>query len=123
MKKIPGSCWDVPRNSPEHLQLGLEAADEAERVLPMFEKEHPDDLRPREAITALRAWARGQRQLGMAEVRKLSLDSHAAARAAKTKAATYAARAAGQAIATWHVPTHARGPAYYAAKIEAETAD
>ncbi len=120
MKARPESRWNVPRNSPEHLQLGLDAADEAERVLPIFEKEHPDDQRPREAIMALRAWARGQRQLGMAEVRKLSLDSHAAARAARTKAAAYAARAAGQAVATWHVPSHAQGPGYYAAKIEAE---
>ena len=51
-----------------------------------------------------------------AEVRKLSLNSHAAARAAKTDAARFAARAAGQAVATWHVPTHAMGAPIYARK-------
>ena len=117
--KVPlDAQWNVPRNSVEHLQLGRQAANEAERVLPFFEKECPDDSRPRDAITALRAWALGQRQLGMAEVRKLSLDSHAAAREAKTKPATFAARAAGQAVATWHVPRHAKGARDYAVKVE-----
>jgi len=70
-------------------------------------------------IEAIRAWAKGQRKLGMAEVRKLSLDAHAAAREAGTDAATFAARAAGQAVATWHVPTHAAGAPAYAAKAVA----
>lgn len=52
----------------------------------------------------------------MAEVRKLSLDSHAAARECKTDPARFAARAAGHAIATWHVPTHAIGVPRYAQK-------
>ncbi len=52
----------------------------------------------------------------MAEVRTLSLGSHAAAREAKTDAARFAARAAGQAIATWHVPTHAMAVPWYVCK-------
>ena len=38
----------------------LFAADCAERVLPIFEKEHPSDDRPRKAIEAARAYARGE---------------------------------------------------------------
>ena len=54
----------------------------------------------------------------MREVRKLSLDAHAAARKAKSNAARFAARAAGQAVATWHVPTHAMAVPIYAAKAK-----
>jgi len=38
----------------------LLAADCAERVLPIFERECPDDARPRKAIEAARAYARGE---------------------------------------------------------------
>jgi hypothetical protein len=38
----------------------LWAADCAERVLPLFEEQYPDDDRPRRAIEAARAWARGE---------------------------------------------------------------
>jgi hypothetical protein len=106
----------VARNSATHRAWALEAARLAEQVLPIFEKEHPDDERPRQAIEAIREWAQGRRELGMAEVRKLSLNAHAAAREAKTDAARFAARAAGQAVATWHVPTHATTVPKYARK-------
>jgi hypothetical protein len=88
-------------------------------VLRLFEADRPEDTRPREAITAIRAWARGRRELGMRETRRLSLNAHVAARAAKTEAARHAARAAGHAVATWHVPTHALGAPLYAAKARA----
>ena len=84
--------------------------------MPLFEKERPNDNRPRKAIDALREWAEGTRELGMKEVRTLSLDAHAAARDAKTDPARFAARAAGQAVATWHVPTHALGAFGYAGR-------
>ena len=96
--------------------FGIKAAKEAERVLPIFEKENPKDNRPRKAIEAIKSWSQGKRKLKMSEVRKLSLDSHAAAREAKSEAAKFAARAAGQAVATWHVPTHAMGAPMYACK-------
>ena len=38
----------------------LFAADCAERVLPLFERECPNDMRPREAIAAARAYVRGE---------------------------------------------------------------
>jgi len=104
------------RNSYYHKLFGLKAAMMAERTLPIFEEECPNDNRPRLAIEAIKAWAKDQRELGMKEVRKLSLDAHAAAREAKTDAATFAARAAGHAVATWHVPTHALGAPMYAQK-------
>lgn len=56
------------------------AADFAEHVLPLFEKARPDDLRPREAIAAARAFARGE--IGDAELREKSYAAYAVARAA-----------------------------------------
>jgi hypothetical protein len=53
----------------------------------------------------------------MADIRGASLAAHAAARDAKeNEAACFAAHAAGQAVATAHVPQHAYGSAYYALK-------
>lgn len=104
------------RDSYYHKLFGLKAAKEVERVLPIFEKECPGDNRPRQAIEAIRDWAQGKRELGMTEVRNLSRSSHAAAREAKSDAAKFVAHAAGQAIATWHVPTHALGAFGYAGR-------
>ena len=108
----------VKQKSKAHKALALKAADCAKKVLHYFEKENPKDKRPRNAIKAIRAWALGKRELGMAEVRKLSLDSHAAARKSKSDAARFAARAAGQAVAVWHVPAHAKAVLWYADKAE-----
>jgi len=92
------------------------AADCAERVLPLFEKAYPKDDRPRKAIEVCRTWVRTG-VFKMADIRGASLAAHAAARAAKeNNAACFAARAAGQAVATAHVPQHAFGGAYYALK-------
>jgi hypothetical protein len=98
------------------------AADCAEHVLPYFEKAYPKDDRPRKAIGACRTWVRTG-VFKMAIIRGASLAAHAAAREAKEdNAACFAARAAGQAVATAHVPQHAFGAAYYALKAVA-TAD
>ncbi len=113
-KTTPDRSLD--RHSRYHRRFALLAATQAERVLPFFEREHPKDRRPRQAIEAIRGWAQGKRELGMAEVRKLSLGSHTAAREARSDAARFAARAAGHAVATWHVPTHAMGVPLYACK-------
>lgn len=92
------------------------AADCAERVLPLFEQEHPQDDRSREALEVCRTWVRTG-VFSMTAIRGASLAAHAAARTAKAKsAACFAARAAGQAVATAHVPQHAFGGAYYALK-------
>jgi hypothetical protein len=85
-------------------------------VLPLFEKAYPNDSRPRKAIEACRTWVRTG-VLAMATIRGASLAAHAAAREAKANTAAYfAARAAGQAVATAHVAQHAFGGAYYALK-------
>ena len=56
----------------------------------------------------------------MADIRGASLAAHAAAREAKeNNTACFAARAAGQAVATAHVPQHALSGAYYALKAVA----
>lgn len=106
----------ITRTSGYHRKFAIIASNEAQRALKFFEKESPRDKRPRMAIEAIRAWASGKRKLSMKEVRKLSLDAHAAARESKTDAAKYAARAAGQAVAIWHVPTHAMAVPYYVCK-------
>lgn len=96
--------------------MAVWAADCAKRVLPLFEKAHPKDDRPRQAIQACRAWVRTG-VFKMADIRGASLSAHASARVAKeNEAACFAARAAGQAVATAHVPQHAYGAAYYALK-------
>ncbi len=98
--------------------LALWAADCAEHVLLYFEKEYPKDDRPKKAIEATRAWVSGEISVGAA--RAAAFTAHAAAREAKgNNAACFAARAAGQAVATAHVPQHAFGAAYYALKVVA----
>jgi hypothetical protein len=94
--------------------LMLWAADCAERVLCCFEDQSPGDERPRKAIEAGRAWARGELKAGKA--RKAALAAHAAAREADDESACAAARAAGHTAATAHVRDHAAGAAAYAVK-------
>jgi hypothetical protein len=94
--------------------LALWAADCAEHVLPYFEENSPQDDRPRKAIEAGRAWARGEIRCGQA--RAAAVAAHAAARAADEGAARAAARAAGHAAGTAHMPGHARHAAAYAIK-------
>lgn len=93
--------------------LAVWAIDCAERILPYFEQKYPDDKRPRQAIETLQKWI-DTGVFKMAVIRKASLDSHTAARdVGEDSPARSAARAAGQAVATAHVPTHAIGAAIY----------
>ncbi len=74
----------------------LFAADCAERVLPIVEKEHPDDDRPRKAIATARAYARGEIDAAARDAAWAA--AGAAARAAAGDAAGAAAKdAAGDA--------------------------
>ncbi len=98
----------------DHKTLALWAIDCAERVMPYFEEKYPQDHRPRQAIETLKTWI-NTGVFKMAVIRKASLDSHAAAReVGEDSPARSAAHAAGQAVATAHVPRHAYGPAIYA---------
>jgi immunity protein 5 of polymorphic toxin system len=101
----------------DHETLARRAADCAERVLPRFEEQYPDDHRPRKAIEAGRAWVRGE--FAVSEARSAAFAAHAAARDADNPAACAAARAAGHAAATAHVAGHARHAAAYAVKATA----
>jgi hypothetical protein len=104
----------------DHRSLALWAADCAGRVLPYFEGEHPGDDRPRRAIEAGQAWARGEIKVG--EARAAAIAAHSAAREADRPAARYAARAAGHAAATAHMAAHARHAASYATRAVAHAA-
>lgn len=98
----------------DHKTLAVWARDCAERILPYFEETFPEDHRPRNAIETLQTWI-DTGVFRMAVIRKASLASHAAAReVGEDNAARSAARAAGQAVATAHVPTHSIGAAIYA---------
>ena len=102
----------------DHQLLALWSAACAERVLPLFEAAAPGDERPRKAIEAARAWARGD--LNMTDARKIAFASHAAARETNSESACLAARAAGHAAATAHVAKHSPHAAAYAIKAIAE---
>lgn len=97
----------------DHQLLALWAATCAERVLPLFEHERPDDRRPREAIEAARRWARGE--VPMMQARAVGGHAMGAARPL-TGAARFAAYAAGQAACVGHVAEHDLGAAAYAIK-------
>ena len=101
-------------NKTDHKTLAIWAIDCAERVMPYFGETYPQDHRPRHALETLQTWiATGV--FKMAVMRKASLDAHAAAReVGEDSPARSAARAAGQAVATAHVPRHAYGAAMYA---------
>jgi len=97
----------------DHRLLALWAALCAEHVLYLFESEQPSDPRPREAIEAIRAWARGE--VRMSTSRAAGGHAMGAARE-RSGAARYAAYAAGQAAVVAHVAAHELGAAAYAIK-------
>ncbi|HET7582588.1 MAG TPA: hypothetical protein VFL75_07525 [Candidatus Limnocylindria bacterium] len=95
----------------DHHHLATWAADCAEHVLPLFERERPMDDRPRRAIELARAWARGE--VTMTESRTAAGHANGAARDLRG-AARHAAYAAAQAAAVAHVAAHELGAAAYA---------
>jgi len=109
MERQPGA---LTLSEDDRRVLAVWAADCAERTLPLFEAQAPGDLRPREAIDGVRAFARGESRIG--PVRALSAGAHAAAREVGEPAAVAAARAAGHAAGVAHMAAHARGVAYAA---------
>jgi len=93
------------------------AADCVERVLALFEAEAPADLRPREGIARVRAFARGE--LSAADEIRRRFVAGRAASDVRTPAAVAAARAVGQATGIAHMGAHALGAAAYAAQATA----
>lgn len=86
------------------------ASECVERVSAVFEERHPEDDRPRKAVEATRAFARGE--IGIGAARRAAVAEHAAARSVTDPAERAAARAAGIA----HMAGHARHAADYAVK-------
>ncbi|MDD3718096.1 MAG: hypothetical protein PHP28_05470 [Actinomycetota bacterium] len=98
----------------DHGTLAAWAIACVERVLPYYEKEYPEDDRPRKALQTCQAWI-DTGVFSMAVIREAALAAHAAAReVGEDSAARSAARAAGQAAATAHVPAHSVAAANYA---------
>jgi hypothetical protein len=107
------AMWELMSKT-DQKTLAVWAIDCAERVLPYFEENYPQDRRPRQAIETLQAWIETG-VFKMKVIRGASLGSHAAAReVGEDSPARSAARAAGQCVATAHVPTHSIGSAIYA---------
>ncbi len=98
---------------PDHRALALWAASCADHVLAFFEEARPGDDRPRRAIEAGRAWARGE--VTMTQARTAGGHANGAARHLRG-AARHAAFAAGQAACVAHVAGHELGAAAYAIK-------
>jgi hypothetical protein len=112
LNKPFSECINHQIFQPDKKALALWAMECAEHVLPLFEEKYPNDKRPRKALETLKEWI-GTGVFKMSVIRKASLDAHAAAKNAKEDYAKYAAHAAGQAVATAHVPTHALGSSVY----------
>jgi len=102
-----------PLSRESHAVLARWAANCAERVLPLFKKVCGDPA-PQNAIAIGRAWANGEVKTGVPM--KASVAAHAAARRVNDKSAIFAARAAGQAVATAHFADHSMGALLYAVK-------
>jgi hypothetical protein len=86
----------------------------AERMLPLFLAERPEDRRPQEALDAARAFLQGE--MSIEDVREKAFACHAAAREAGEPSALAAARVCGQAAAVAHMAGHARQVPRYTAK-------
>jgi hypothetical protein len=103
----------------DHQLLALWAATCAEHVLGLFEESNRGDDRPRAAIEAARAWARGDARMMVTR----SIGGHAMGAARPLRGAPrFAAYAAGQAACVAHVPEHDLGAAAYAIKAAAAAA-
>ena len=94
-----------------HHLLAEWAAQCAEHVLPLFEREAPEDPRPRNAIEVGRAWIRGE--VPMTFAHDTAFTANAAGKGL-SEPARFAALSAGQAVAVAHVAAHDLGAAAYA---------
>jgi hypothetical protein len=92
---IDDAIWALRSLEGKDKEIRLFAADCAESVLHIFEKEYPNDDRPRKAIRAARDYANG-----FINAQELKNAAAAAANAAFTAAAAAAANAAGTAAFT-----------------------
>ena len=101
---INDTIWAFRAVDGKDKEIRLFAADCADMVLPIYEKQHPNDDRPRKAIQAARDYANGLisvEELGDARDAALATawDARAAVHAARD-AASWAAEAAWAALAS-----------------------
>jgi len=94
-----------------HRTLVLWALDCAEVPLNRLAEHCPAENRPRQALYASRAWARGE--LKMPAAKRAILDAHASAKDMENPADAALCHAIGHAGATVHVETHAIGLPMY----------
>lgn len=100
-QKVDPEPGELELSDEDRRLIALWAADCAERGLPLFEPNAPDDTRPREAIEGAREFAlRGERK---AQLRTLAWAAYAAAREVGDPVATAAARAAGHAAGSPYI--------------------
>ena len=92
------------------------AAEEVERLLPVWQKEYPDDLRLRRALDAVGKLLDGAPP---AQVKADLAAAQTAAREAVHPAAQAAARAVAAACGVFRTPTNALGFTFYAAAAAA----
>ena len=103
-------------------ELRLMACDFAERVLPMFEAEHPNDNRPRKAIEVSRRYSMGEatdEELGSA--RSVARCAAWCAMCVSRSAAGYAAWSAARAV-EWSAKSASRAAAESAAMCASRSA-
>ena len=62
LRRIRQSAQDYGHELNEHQHMVMRACELAESVLPVFEREYPDDVRPSTAILTLRRWLQGSAQ-------------------------------------------------------------
>jgi hypothetical protein len=104
---------DLTKN--EECKVHLLACDFAEHVLPSFEREFPNDKRPRSAIEVKRKWAHGEATEG-----ELTAARSAAASAASAASAAYSAVDAAYYSADYSAVVAAYYSADYAAAAQDE---
>lgn len=104
---LEDALWALRAVEGKDREIRLMACDFAESVLGLFEKKHPDDKRPREAIEVARKFAKGEatkKEMFVAEdgAWAAAWDALEAAEAAARAAADAAEDAAGEAAeAVW----------------------
>jgi hypothetical protein len=103
---LEDTIWALRAVEGKDKQIRLFAADCAEMALPIYEKDYPDDNRPRLAIQAARDYANGL----------IPLEELDAARAAAWSAADAASAAGGAARDAWRAASAAGDAAWSAAR-------
>lgn len=124
---LDDALWALRAVEGKDCEIRLMACDFAESVLGLFEKKHPDDNRPREAIEVVRKFAKGEAtKAEMLVARDGAEATGAAARTAEWAAAwaaSDAARFAGAARSAWSAARTAEWAAEAARSAGARAAE